>query len=105
MSESQCTERTSRRMTGVARKIGRDVIGRFEGAGGTTLNMTLRATARRHVDMGKTGAHPRGGTVAGVTGLIGDHVIRWLALGGVVVMTLLTLVKRYTDMAEIDDAP
>ena len=55
--------------------------------------------------MGKAGAHPRGGPVTGVAGFAGDHVIRRLALGDVVVMALSALAGCYTGMTEAGNTP
>ena len=67
--------------------------------------MALGTIARRHADMGKACAHPRGGTVTSVAGLVSRHVIRRLALDDVVVMALTALVRYYAGMTEKGNAP
>ena len=104
VGESRSKERTSRRMAGVARKICRDMTGRL-GSCWSALNMALSATARRDTDMGKACAHPRGGTVTGVAGLVGGHVIRRLALGDIAVMALSALARNYAGVTEKCDSP
>ncbi len=92
-------------MAGVARKVCRYVIGSLEGSGRSSLNMALGATARHHTDMGKACAHPRGGSVTSVAGLVGRHVIRWFALGDIAVMALNTLVRYYAGVTEESNIP
>lgn len=64
------------------------------------------AGAGFRVHVSEARAHPRGGAVAGIAGLIiGDRVIRRLALDDAVVMALFALMGDYADVSESRHLP
>lgn len=100
----RCRERTSGCVTGIAREIRRDMVGRL-GQPRPARDVTGRAATRHYSDMGKAGAHPRGGAMTGVARCIGGRVIRRLALGNAAIMALTTLVRYYAGVTEKSDTP
>ena len=104
MRERRGQERTSCRVTRIAREGCRNVVGRL-GHPRSALDVTGGAAARHYSDMIKTRAHPSGGSMARVARCCGWCVIRWFARDDGAVMALRTLLRNYADMTENHHVP
>ena len=109
VGEGRSRERAARGVTGIAREIRRDVIGRFEGLGGSPLNVTGGAGARVDASVVECGAGERHKTrVAGVARGRGGDVTRCFAervpLGERAIMTGAALAGHYALCRRMSEA-
>jgi len=104
VGKSRCAERTARCVTGIAGKVGRNMVRRF-GQARSTKFMTGSAGAWCDAEVIIAGAHPGAGAMTGIARRGGRGVIRRFAHGGLAVVTLAALMRGDANVTESGDTP